>query len=129
MSEKPTIEQYIENIKDKQFRAYQCGGCGAVVAPPQGSCYSCGASDFKWTEVSGKGTLVSFTVIHIAPDEFQNEAPYIIGLVELDEGTRITARLLGWDPNKPEEIEVGTKLILDYEESDAGRTHLAFKPA
>jgi uncharacterized OB-fold protein len=82
----------------------------------------------EWTKVSGKGTLVSFTVIHIAPEQFQEEAPYLIAIIELEEETRVTARLQGFNPMKPEEIQVGTPLVLDYEDGLSGNTYLSFKP-
>ena len=129
MSEKPSIRQYKQFIEESKFRAYQCVACGNVIAPPTGSCYSCGSSEMKWTNVSGKGKLVAFTVIHVAPDEFQEEAPYFVAIVELEEGTRISARLLGFDPNKPEDVKLGIPLIIDYEKGKSGHTYLAFKPA
>lgn len=79
--------------------------------------------------MSGKGKLISFTVIHVAPDEFAEEAPYYVGIIELEEGTRVSARLLGFDPLKPEEVTLGIPVILDYEKGKSGRTYLAFKPA
>ncbi|MFW9843728.1 MAG: Zn-ribbon domain-containing OB-fold protein [Candidatus Thorarchaeota archaeon] len=127
MSEKPTVEEYLRNIQEGQFKAYKCVDCGIVIAPPSGSCYGCGSSNMDWTSVSGKGTLVSFTVIHIAPDEFAEEAPYYIAIVELDEGTRVSARLLGFDPLKPEEVKLGSNVKLDYEDGKTGRKYLAFR--
>jgi uncharacterized OB-fold protein len=129
MSETPTIEQYQKNIEEENFRAYKCVECNAIIAPPSGSCYSCGSNKMEWAEVSGKGKLVSFTVIHIAPEEFQEEAPYIIAIIELEEGTRVTSRLLGYDPLKPEEIKTGALHVLSYEKGASGKTYLAFKPA
>ncbi len=129
MSEKPTIEQYKKNIQEESFKAYRCTGCGAVIAPPSGACYGCGGTEMEWAEVSGKGILISFTVIHIAPDEFQDEAPYFIAIVELEEGTRVSTRLKGFDPMKPEDVSLGIPVVLDYEESESGRNYLAFRPA
>lgn len=128
MSEKPTIEQYLKNIEEGVFRAYRCVDCGMVIAPPSGTCYGCGSNKMDWADVSGKGKLVAFTVIHIAPDEFADEVPYFIAIVELEEGTRVSARLLGFDPLKPEEVKLGTPLKLDYEKGKSGKTYLAFKP-
>jgi hypothetical protein len=128
MSENPTVEEYLKNIQEGVFRAYRCVDCGMIIAPPSGSCYGCGSSSMEWADVSGKGKLVSFTVIHIAPDEFAEEAPYIIAIVELEEGTRVSARLLGFDPLKPEEIALGVSLTLDYEKGKSGKNYLAFKP-
>jgi len=128
MSEKPTVEEYLQNIQDGHFKAYKCVDCGMVIAPPSGSCYGCGSSKMEWTEVSGKGKLVSFTVIHIAPDEFAEEAPYYIAIVELAEETRVSARLLGYDPLKPEEVKIGTDVKMEYETIESGKKYLAFRP-
>jgi uncharacterized OB-fold protein len=129
MSEKPTIEAYLKNIQEGHFKAYKCVDCGAVIAPPSGSCYECGSSSMTWTEVSGKGKLVAFTVIHVAPDQFAEEAPYYVAIVELPEGTRVSARLLGFDPLKPQEVKLGIGLKLDYAKSKSGTVYLAFEPA
>lgn len=129
MSEKPTVEEYLQNIQDSQFKAYKCVDCGMVIAPPSGSCYGCGSSKMEWATVSGKGKLISFTVIHIAPDEFAEETPYYIAIVELAEGTRVSARLLGYDPLKPEEVKLGSDVKLDYEDGKTGKKYLAFRSA
>ena len=129
MSEKPTVEEYLKNIEEGIFKAYRCVDCGMVIAPPSGTCYGCGSSNMDWAEVSGKGKLISFTVIHIAPDEFAEEVPYYVAIVELEEDTRVSARLLGFDPLKPEEVKLGIPVKLDYEKGKSGKTYLAFKPA
>jgi len=129
MSEKPTIEEYQRFISEENFRAFKCVDCGMVIAPPVGTCYGCGSTSMEWTEVSGKGILVSFTVIHIAPDDFAAEAPYYVGIVELEEGTRVTSRLKGFDPEKPEEVVLGTPVFIDYEHGESGNVYLAFRPA
>ncbi len=128
MSEKPTIEKYKQNIADGDFKAFKCIECGAVIAPPSGSCYSCGSSSMEWTDVSGKGKLISFTVIHIASEEFQEEAPYYLGIVELEEGTSVTTRLGGYDPEHPEQVVLGTDMKLGYEKGKSGNTYLCFSP-
>ncbi|MHA1951839.1 MAG: Zn-ribbon domain-containing OB-fold protein [Candidatus Thorarchaeota archaeon] len=128
MSEKPTVEEYLKNIQEGKFRAYSCSDCGMIIAPPSGACYGCGGTKMNWADVSGKGKLVSFTVIHIPPPEFKEEAPYIVAIVELEEGTRITSRLLGVDPHKPEDIKIDTPLTLEYERGHSGKLYLAFRP-
>jgi uncharacterized OB-fold protein len=82
----------------------------------------------EWTTVCGNGKLVSFTVIHVAPDEFAEEAPYYIAIIELAEGTRVSARLLGYDPLKPEEVKLGSDVKLEYETIESGKKYLAFRP-
>ena len=129
MSEKPSIEAYQKFIEEENFHAYKCVDCGMVIAPPTGTCYGCGSTSMEWTEVSGRGKLVSFTVIHIASEEFQDEVPYYVAIVELEEGTRVTSRLKGFDPNTPEEIVLGTPVVIDYEHGESGKVYLAFRPA
>lgn len=126
--EKPTVELYKQYIQEGKFRAFKCVDCGAVIAPPLGSCYECGGNKMEWTDVSGKGKLVAFTVIHIAPEVFQEEAPFIVAIIELEEGTRVTARLLGFNPLKPEDITLGIPVSLTYEDGKTGKKYLAFKP-
>ncbi|RLI52763.1 MAG: DNA-binding protein, partial [Candidatus Thorarchaeota archaeon] len=81
MSETPTVDQYLKNIEEGHFKAYKCADCGMIIAPPSGTCYGCGSSNMEWAEVSGKGKLISFTVIHIAPDAFVEEVPYFVAIV------------------------------------------------
>ncbi len=125
---KPTVEAYKQYIESEDFHAYKCVDCGAVIAPPSGTCYACGSNKMEWTTVKGTGKLVAFTVIHIAPEAFKAEAPYYVGIIELDEGTRITGRLKGFDTNHPEEVSLGSRVVLDYEHGESGNTYLAFRP-
>ncbi len=129
MSERPTIEQYQKFIQERDFHVFRCKKCGAMIAPPKGVCYSCGSNELEWAKVSGRGKLISFTVIHVAPEQFKDEAPYFVGIVELEEGTRVTARLLGLDPDQPEKVQLGMPLRLDYETGQTGRMYLGFRPA
>jgi uncharacterized OB-fold protein len=62
---------------------------------------------------------------------YGRDKPYVSGVVELDEGVKISARITGVDANKPEEIKVGTPLTMDFitvGEDDKAKTYLAFKP-
>jgi uncharacterized OB-fold protein len=89
----------------------------------------------EWIETSGQGKLVAFTVILSGPtfmieQGFDRRNPYISGIVELEEGTRISARITGMDPTKPTEIKIGTPLTVDFVEFGEGekkKTYLAFK--
>ena len=54
-----------------------------------------GRRNLEWREVSGKGSLYSFTDIHVAPPGFEDLAPYMIGVIELDEGVRMMTPLQG----------------------------------
>jgi hypothetical protein len=76
--------------------ARRCAECGKV-SVNAATCRFCGAEGGALLDLSGRGRLLSWTVIRVAPARYAAEAPYAVGLLELDEGVRITARVAG-DP-------------------------------
>jgi len=67
----------------------KCLNCGKIHLPPRPLCDNCYNTQFEWMQISNKGQLLTYTVIHIAPTQFQNLAPYAIGILELDNGLKI----------------------------------------
>ena len=84
--------------------------------------------------MSGRGRLVSFTAIAVAPstmvaEGYGRDNPYVVGIVELEEGPRVSARILGFDAKAPEKIAVGAALTVQFIESEGGKkVTLAFGP-
>jgi uncharacterized OB-fold protein len=73
----------------------------------------------EWVMMKGTGTLRAFTCIAVGPPSMQEEGygrdnPYCSGVVELDEGVKIVARIEGVDTKKPETIEIGTPLRVKF---------------
>lgn len=109
--------------------------CGSMYVPPRAICPKCQSEELEWVETSGKGKLAAFTVILSGPtfmieQGFDRKNPYISGIVELEEGIRISARITGLDASKPAEIKIGTPLNVDFVEFGEGegkKTYLAFK--
>ncbi len=122
-------------IAEHKLMAARCKKCGGVYAPPRAICPKCHSEELEWTETSGKGKLSAFTVIYSGPtfmveQGFDRKNPYVSGIVELEEGARISARLLDVDPTKPTEIRIGTPVSVDFVEfgeGEAKKTYLAFK--
>ena len=89
----------------------------------------------EWVELKGKGKLVTFTSINIGPpwmveQGYDRTHPYCSGVVELEEGVKIDARIEGVDASKPETIKIGTPLTVDFlhwGEGEKLTTFLAFK--
>lgn len=72
----------------------RCGDCGAVVHPPAPVCPGGAGHELEWFEASGLGRVASFTsVAHAAHPAVADRLPYLIALVELDEGPRIICNL------------------------------------
>ncbi len=121
------VKKYFEFVSEKKFMGLKCKSCGAYILPPKSICKKCGSKEFEWVEFSGKGSLHTFTVIHVAAKRFLNDAPFVVGVVQLEEGPRIMARIVGVDPNKPEIIKTGMPLKVTFIESDE-KVLLAFEP-
>jgi uncharacterized protein len=68
---------------------------GRMTFPPKPFCPYDWGREVEWVDLSGRGTLYSQTVIHAAPAAFAREAPVHNGIVDLDEGLRVAARILG----------------------------------
>ena len=89
---------------DHRYRlvAHKCGNCGRVYFPPRDICPVCHRDSIgKMTEqeLAGTGSIVSYTVVHDAPMAFSRQKPYIIALIELDEGPVITGQIVDRDPS------------------------------
>lgn len=118
-----------------QLMAARCVDCGSLALPPRAICPACRSKHMEWVAVSGKGKLAAFTVIYIAPtfmieQGYGREKPYVSGIVELDEGPRVSAHILGLDALHPETIQIGTPLVvdfIDYVSGDKTHTYLAFR--
>jgi len=127
-----SFDQYLAEGK---LMASRCAGCNSMHLPPHAICPKCHSANMDWVETSGKGKLAGFTVIYIAPtfmieQGFGRENPYVSGIVELEEGVKISARITGVDALRLETIRVGARLMVDFIEFGEGekkRTYLAFR--
>ncbi len=96
------VSQFADQLKAGRIVASRCGSCGFTSFPPRADCPRCLAGQFQWVEVSGRGTIVTWTRLHAAPAGFEDLAPYTIGVVDLDE----TGRLLAWVGESIAESEI-----------------------
>jgi uncharacterized OB-fold protein len=75
-------------------------------------CTKCLSTDLKWIELEKRGKLLTYTVIHVTPTQFQSMAPYTVGIVELKDSLKLPGMIRGVEP---EEIEVGMELEVDFD--------------
>lgn len=137
MEERPFNDtSYEQFLNERKIMGSKCKKCGVLALPPRPICISCFGREMEWVQLQGTGKLVAFTSIVVAPpymvkEGFDRNNPYVVGVVELDEGVKAVARIVGVDAKKPEQIKVGTPLNGEFLEKGAGpdrRTFLAFKP-
>ena len=135
MQDRPFSDISFESfLNEEKLMGSRCKKCQALYVPPRPICPACRGSEMSWEQVSGRGRLAAFTCISIAPpsmiaEGYNRHNPYISGVVELDEGARVDARIEGIDPQKPEEIRIGMPLQAKFLQRGDHRTVLAFDPA
>jgi hypothetical protein len=125
-----TIEQFYKFIAEGKLMAGKCSKCGKIHLPPRPLCDNCYSQTFTWVTVPAKGKLLTYTVIHIAPQQFQDIAPYAIGIIQLENG----AKLPGMINDVPhDQLQVGMDLTIDFTTGDNKETwpqwpRYCFKP-
>ena len=112
LSPPPTIESFYKFCAERKLMGVRCGRCKKVTVPPRSTCPHCGKSDLAWTELPNKGRLVTYTVIHFPPAQFQALAPYPIGIVELAKGVRLPGMIRNVSF---ENLRIGMELQADFE--------------
>ncbi|MBM4306161.1 MAG: Zn-ribbon domain-containing OB-fold protein [Deltaproteobacteria bacterium] len=136
MEDRPFNDTSYERfLNEKKIMGSKCNHCGALSLPPRPICISCLGREMNWVQFKGNGKLIAFTSIAVAPpcmmkEGFNRENPYVVGVVELDEGVKAVARIVGMDAKRPDQIKVGTPLKAEFLEKMEGsqiKTSLAFK--
>lgn len=119
-------ELYWQSLREHQAKLQKCNKCARFRFPPSASCYYCGALGGEWTAISGKGTVYTWTVVHHPVDpRLARDVPFVIALVELEEGPRVAGRLLRCDPKQ---INIGMPVKVRYDDIDNEFTLLNFEP-
>jgi uncharacterized OB-fold protein/acyl dehydratase len=102
-----------------------CDQCNTLRHPPEPRCAACGSYDWHVRDASGRGTVYSFVVNHY-PQIPSFDYPLPVGLIELEEGTRLVADLVGVDPA---DIRIGMPVVVEWQDLDEELSLPAFKPA
>ena len=107
----PETQNYWDGAKAGELRLQRCGDCSHVYFPARPFCPACSSRDVNWFTASGKGTLFSYVINHRAPKGF--EAPYIIAVVQLEEGPRMMSNLVDC-PQTPDALEIDMPLEVTF---------------
>jgi len=116
-----------ESLKAKAVKVQRCDNCGAFLYIPKDICNKCHGDQLTWTPISGRGELYTYTVVRRAPTPaYQEEAPYSLAHVTMDEGFRMIAKLKGV---APEDVRIGMPVQITYEDVTPDWTLMDFEPA
>jgi len=98
MEYKLSYKEYSEALKENKLLGLKCQECGTITVPPKMTCQKCTSPDMEIVELKGEGKIRTFTTVNVAPEGREDEVPYAILLVELDEGPWLMGNLDGIDP-------------------------------
>lgn len=123
----PTSQPFWDALANDRIVIQRCGDCSAWVFYPRARCHVCLSDALDWHEVSGAGTIFTYTVTtQPTVAMFADEMPQMIAIIELDEGVRITSTLVG---ASPDELSVGARVLPVFDHGDDGKTLLRFRLA
>jgi uncharacterized OB-fold protein len=118
------MQKFIQELANKKILAAKCPGCGYTYVPPRSRCGKCYAKieEKNMVNLSGKGTLVSYTKAHVKLDgqgNFQDlKKPEIIGAIKLDKAD--STIFMPLEGIKPRELAEGLKVKVQWREKTKG---------
>jgi uncharacterized OB-fold protein len=101
-----------EGIAQGELRIQRCASCSRYVFYPRALCPHCHSDRLSWAVASGKGSIYSYTVAHHATGAPDGEVPFVVALVELEEGVRMMTRILG-APRERIKIDAPVRLSIE----------------
>ena len=123
----PDSKPFWDALRERKLLLPFCEECGRPHLPPGPVCPFCFSDRLAWRPARGHGKISTWTVVHKAWfPAFAADVPYNVVQVELDEGPRLTANVIGL-PN--EQLAVGLRVVVDFDVVTAEITLPRFRPA
>lgn len=119
-------QPFWEGARNHRLLLQRCSDCGAHQFFPQSYCRKCLSENITWFEASGKGKIYSFTIIHRPPSHiFEEDIPYVIAIIELDEGSRMMSNII---ETEPEDIHVNMSVEVTFKDISSTISLPEFRP-
>jgi uncharacterized protein len=116
---------YWEGAKRHELLIRKCRTCGAYHFYPRDFCPSCFSFDVEWMKASGRGVIYSFTICHHPAQDFNDDVPYNLVLVELEEGARMMSNVVGCTND---DLRIGMSVEVVFDDITDEVTLPKFKP-
>lgn len=119
-------QPFWDGTRERRLLLQRCPQCHRSVWYPRAVCPTCLGDALEWSEASGRGTVYAISVHHRAPAaELADFVPYVVALVDLDEGVRLMTNVVGVEPAG---VHVGQRVQATWEPLADGRHLLLFTP-
>jgi uncharacterized OB-fold protein len=97
----PWVQPFWDGTRDNRLMIQQCTKCDQHIFYPRIACPFCAADEPRWVEAGGRGRIYSYTVVeNNAPSAFIADMPYVIAVIELDEGVRMLSNVIGCEASE-----------------------------
>jgi uncharacterized OB-fold protein len=117
---------FINHLEEGKVEGSRCKDCGTAFFPPRSDCFKCLTSNMEWFEVSGTGTLLTFSKLEYGPVGFEGDLPYAIAVMDYGD-YKVFGRLSG--DLSDDEIEVGMALKTVANKLPNGQLNYVFTKA
>jgi uncharacterized OB-fold protein len=121
----PFTKPFWEGCRRQELLVQKCQDCGLLTHVPQPACSHCLSPNLGWMQASGKGAVYSYTVVW-RPQTPDFEVPYVVAIVDLDEGVQMMTNIVDVDPA---EVHVGMRVEVEYRKMSDEITLPYFRPA
>jgi uncharacterized protein len=122
----PDSEPFWAALRERKLVLPFCRDCGVPHLPPGPVCPSCFSDRLQWRPASGRGRISTWTVVHKAWfPAFAGDVPYNVVQVELDEGPRLTANVIGL---ANDQLKVGMPVTVEFDDVAEAVTLPRFRP-
>ena len=125
----PDVETkpFWDACREGKFLLRHCDECGRDHYYPRPFCPSCWSDTVSWKEASGRGTVYTYSVVHVNDlPPFNERVPYVAAIVELDEGPRVMTNIEGI---ALDDVRVDLPVIVSFKEISDDVTIPVFRPA
>jgi uncharacterized OB-fold protein len=125
----PTPSRYWREIPQRyRLEAARCQNCGYIAFPPRLVCPRCRSRAFEPIRLADTGKIITYTIIRVPPHPFADQAPYAVGIVELDDGVRLTGQIVDCAFT---DLAIGKRVKTEfrkiYQEGEAGVIYYGYK--
>jgi uncharacterized OB-fold protein len=120
----PASRPFWEAARRHELMLQRCGGCRAFIYYPRDRCPHCFSDALAWERVSGRGSVYSYTVVYRASSRAFADAPYVLAIVELQEGPRMTTNIVA----PPDQLRVGMAVTVFFDDVTPEHTLVKFRP-
>ena len=124
----PESDFFWEKARHHELWIQKCSDCGDPFFYPRMVCPTCLSENLEWFKTSGKGFLYSYMINHRPPPGFEDDAPYAIAIVQLDEGPRMMTNIVDIE-NTPENLILDMPLEVVFEDIADEMSIPKWKPA